>query len=60
MNPPDNRSSEVHDFREILSSPVEGQLPLLVGGHAVNLWALSYQKRIGREMAQDETNMLLS
>ena len=50
MNPPDRRSSEVHDFREILSNPVEGQLPLLVGGHAVNLWALSYQKRIGREM----------
>jgi len=52
MNPPDDRSSEVHDFREILSNPIDGQLPLLVGGHAVNLWALSYQKRIGREMDQ--------
>ena len=52
MSLPDERSSEVHDFREILSNPVDGQLPLLVGGHAVNLWALSYRKRIGREMDQ--------
>ncbi|MEO5913819.1 MAG: hypothetical protein ABIS50_06275 [Luteolibacter sp.] len=50
MNGPGDRSSEVHDFREILSNRVDGQLPLLVGGHAVNLWALSYQQRIGREM----------
>jgi hypothetical protein len=50
MSLSDDRSSEVHDFREILSTPVDGQLPLLVGGHAVNLWALIYQKRIGREM----------
>lgn len=50
MNPPDDRSSEVLDFTEILSNPIDGQLPLLVGGHAVNLWALSYQQRIGREM----------
>ncbi len=50
MNPPSNRSSEVHDFKEILNNPIDGKLPLLVGGHAVNLWALSYQKRIGQEM----------
>lgn len=50
MNDPDGRASEVHDFREILSNPVDGELPLLVGGHAVNLWALSYQERIGWEM----------
>lgn len=33
-----------------MSNPVDGELPLLVGGHAVNLWALFYQERIGREM----------
>ncbi len=50
MTKPNDGVSEVHDFREILSTPVDGQLPLLVGGHAVNLWALIYQKRIGEEM----------
>ena len=40
MSVPDDRATEVHDFREILSSATDGELPLLVGGHAVNLWAL--------------------
>jgi hypothetical protein len=30
MSVPDDHASEVHDFREILSSPIDGELPLLV------------------------------
>jgi hypothetical protein len=52
MSVPDDRASEVHDFREILSSPIDGELPLLVGGHAVNLWALIYRMRIGSALDQ--------
>lgn len=48
MNDSPADSSEVGDFKEILSMPLDGQLPLLVGGHAVNLWAIVYQERIGR------------
>ncbi len=44
--------SEVSDFKEVLSTPLDGQLPLLVGGHAVNLWAIVYRERVGRELDQ--------
>lgn len=50
MNETSGDSSEVADFKEVLSLPMNGQLPLLVGGHAVNLWAIVYQERIGREL----------
>ncbi len=46
------RPSEVHDFKGILSNSVDGCLPLLVGGHAVNLWALIYRDRIGSNLDQ--------
>ena len=41
-------SSEVSDFKEILSMTLSGQLPLSVGGHAVNLWAIVFRQRVGR------------
>jgi hypothetical protein len=52
MSIPDRQSSEVHDFREILSHEVDGELPLLVGGHAVNLWAFVYREKIGSSLEQ--------
>jgi len=45
-------STEVQDFGLMLSTPVEGELPLVVGGHAVNLWAWFFRKRIGNALNQ--------
>lgn len=50
MSKADEEASEVGDFKEILSTPMNGQLPLLVGGHAVNLWAHVFRDRLGRDL----------
>lgn len=44
--------TEVRDFSEVLSARLNGDLPLLVGGHAVNLWAWVYRQRIGAAIDQ--------
>jgi hypothetical protein len=44
--------TEVRDFSKILSARFDGELPLLVGGHAVNLWAWVYRERIGEALNQ--------
>ena len=40
--------TEFLDFASLLSAPIKGELPLLVGGHAVNVWAWFYRNRIGK------------
>ncbi len=47
-----DESTEVQDFGLMLGTTVEGELPLLVGGHAVNLWAWFFRRRIGKELDQ--------
>lgn len=47
-----DESTEVRDFGLVLGTAVEGELPLLVGGHAVNLWAWFFRSRIGKALDQ--------
>ncbi|WP_367874356.1 hypothetical protein [Luteolibacter sp. Populi] len=47
MSGEDDPGTEVQDFKDVLSTPVDGELPLVVGGHAVHLWALAFEDRLG-------------
>jgi hypothetical protein len=47
-----DESTEVRDFGLVLGTAVEGELPLLVGGHAVNIWAWFFRSRIGKALDQ--------
>lgn len=50
MNGEPDPGTEAGDFWDILSTPIEGELPLVVGGHAVHLWALAYSDQLGPEL----------
>lgn len=43
---PDSSATEVHDFAQVIATTVQGRKPLIIGGHAVNIWALAYRKRL--------------
>jgi hypothetical protein len=55
---PEPALTEVAEFRERLGTSIDGDLPLVVGGHAVSLWALVYRDRLGSKL--DEFFPLLS
>jgi len=49
---PDSHRRPVEDFEAILRAISKQKEPvILVGGHAVNVWALSYQDRLGKLLA---------
>ncbi len=38
------------DIAGVVSIPIDGRLPLVVGGQAVNIWAIVYAPRVGSEL----------
>ena len=38
------------DIAGVVSIPIDGRLPLVVGGQAVNIWAVVYAPRVGSEL----------
>lgn len=49
----ESAQSSVHDFGKILSHRVDGKLPLVVGGQAVNLWATIYRSALACQLTPD-------
>lgn len=54
------QQSEARDFGEILSQSIHGSQPLVVGGHAINIWAQVYKERIQSELEHAELLPLTS
>lgn len=46
-SPPESSDTQIGEFARIIQTKVGGEFPLIVGGHAVNLWALAYRSRLG-------------
>ena len=44
--------TEIRDFRKVLEIAFANGKSIIVGGHAVNFWALLYLERIERELRQ--------
>lgn len=38
------------DVADVVSVRTRGELPVIVGGHAVNIWALTYASRLGSQL----------
>ena len=39
------------DVADVVSVRAKGELPVIVGGHAVNIWALTYASRLGSRLS---------
>jgi hypothetical protein len=39
------------DVADVVSVRTKGELPVIVGGHAVNIWALTYASRLGSRLS---------
>jgi hypothetical protein len=48
---PDTRpQTSFPDVADVVSVRTNGELPIIVGGHAVNIWALTYASRLGARL----------
>lgn len=47
---PDIPQTSFSDVADIVSVRTKGELPVIVGGHAVNIWALTYAPRLGSQL----------
>jgi hypothetical protein len=43
-------STTFSDIANVVSVKIDGELPVIVGGHAVNIWALAYLHRAGANL----------
>ena len=48
--PEKNQVTGFSDIADVVSVKTDNQLPLVVGGHAVNIWALAYSSRLGLQL----------
>jgi hypothetical protein len=48
--PEERPATAFSDVAEVVSVKTDDQLPMVVGGHAVNIWALAYSSRLGLQL----------
>ncbi|MDR1304769.1 MAG: hypothetical protein LBK76_06050 [Verrucomicrobiales bacterium] len=47
----DKPLTAVRDYAQIIQATIDGKKPLVVGGQAVNIWALNYERQIAADLA---------
>jgi hypothetical protein len=48
--PEERPATAFSDVADVVSVKTDDQLPMVVGGHAVNIWALTYSSRLGLQL----------
>jgi hypothetical protein len=48
--PEERPTTAFSDVADVVSVKTDDQLPMVVGGHAVNIWALAYSARLGLQL----------
>jgi len=49
--PENHPQTSFPDVADVVSLRTKGELPVIVGGHAVNIWALAYASRTGAQLS---------
>ena len=48
--PEERPATAFSDVADVVSVKTDDELPMVVGGHAVNIWALAYSSRLGLQL----------